>query len=660
METTRSTIILVDDNLANLDQGKNILMKYFRVYSASSAAKLFEILENVYPDIILLDVEMPEMDGYETIIKLKADERYADIPVIFLTVKDDAKSEYRGFELGAADYMFKPFSAPLLLKRINNQLLIVRKTRELKEAVKKAQDASIAKGSFLANMSHEIRTPMNAIIGMIAIADKSDDMAKIKYCLSMIENSSGHLLQILNDILDISKIEAGKLELESLPMNVEDILIRISGLIAEKVDVKNIKLDMIMDDNAGKDYLGDALRLSQVITNLLSNAVKFTPENGRIELKVREIQREAGYGVLRFEVNDTGIGMTKEQIGKLFKAFVQAESGTTRKFGGTGLGLAISQSIVEKMGGKIWAESEPGKGSSFIFEVKLDYPEIQENKKNIKNIPAKNLKLLVVDSDIHERGYLKKIINSFGMISDEAEDLEQAVKMAATEKKTHKPYDIVFADHTSIDEKGRGFIKDLISEINSSNVLVMSTFLHWSKIEVSLKQLGIDKFISKPLFPSQVLDAINEITGGTINKSRAKSEPAAEIPDFSGVNLLFAEDVEINRDVFISLLEDTKINIDVAENGLTAVEKFKESPEKYDMIITDIQMPVMDGLEEARAIRSLDVERAKTIPIIAMTADVFKEDIDRCLEAGMNDHLAKPIELDAVINKLKHYQNMST
>jgi len=518
MSNMREKIILVDDIKSNLDQGRSILDPFYQVYPAASAEKMFKYLEKFIPDLILLDIEMPEMNGYEALKMLKADKNYAGIPVIFLTAKSDEESEHKGFELGAADYMSKPFSAPLLLKRIENQLLIVRQTKELKEALIKAENASLAKGNFLSNMSHEIRTPMNAIIGMTQIAAKSDDINKLKYCLSMIDNSSAHLLGIINNILDMSKIEADRLELENIPFSIETMLTKINNLIMEKIVVKNIKFNVILSQNLGGYYIGDELRLSQVIVNLLSNAVKFTPEGGAVDIMIDEIDKKDNYSFLRFTVKDTGMGMTEEQRNKLFNAFVQAESSTSREFGGTGLGLTISKSIVEKMDGRIWVESEFGKGSSFIFEIKLE-----QTTNEITTDPGAVLK------------------------------------------------------HTE------------------------------------------------------------------------------ETPDFSGITLLLAEDIEINREIFISLLAETQVKIDTAENGLIAVEKFKQNPEQYDVIIMDVQMPEMDGYSAARNIRSLDIERAKTIPIIAMTANVFKEDIDRCLEAGMNDHLAKPIVVDTVIDKIRHY-----
>jgi CheY-like chemotaxis protein len=533
---------------------------------------------------------------------------------------------------------------------------MVRLQEQLETALDEAKDASLAKGSFLANMSHEIRTPMNAIIGMTHIAAKTEEVDKLKYCLMNIENSSTHLLSLINNILDMSKIEAGKLELDNELLSIEKMLIKVSNLIIDKIEQKGIKLKINLGSGMSMHYIGDELRLSQVITNLFSNAVKFTPEEGRIELTVNEITKETDHSILRFSVKDTGIGMTEEQLNKLFDAFAQAEKGTARKFGGTGLGLAISKSIVELMDGKIWAESEPGNGSEFIFEIKLQRPEQQHGPVIYGNIHPSDLKLLIIDSDLEDRKYFRSIINSFGIThADETDNVEDAVKLALEARDTQKPYDIAFADHCFADEKSLDLIKKSGFRIDRDNVVAMATFMNWNKIEASVHEIGIKRFISKPIFPSSVLDAINEVIGGAVKHLDIKTENHSAMPDFSDITLLLAEDVEINREIFSALLEETKANIEIAENGQAAVEKFKIDPDKYDMIIMDIQMPEMDGYEATLVIRSLELEKSKTIPIIAMTANVFKEDVQKCLDCGMNDHLAKPMEVDKVIDKITLY-----
>ena len=530
----------------------------------------------------------------------------------------------------------------------------IKAADEQKRMADIAQQANAAKSNFLANMSHEIRTPLNAIIGMTEIASKSSDMSKIKYCLEMVENSSAHLLGVINDILDMSKIEAGKLELENAPFNIENALIKISNIVAEKIASKNIRFNVILSPRMGIYYSGDELRLSQVIVNLLSNAVKFTPEGGAIDLIIDEKESAGGRSVLRFAVKDTGIGMTEEQMDKLFNAFVQAESGTSRKYGGTGLGLAISKNIVEKMGGRIWTESKIGEGSSFIFEVSLEKsPELGETPSQKISI-SKDVRVLIVDIDAAAKNHLRAILNSFGVAAEEAENFAQALDLAAKAKEARRPYNAIFVDYASI-ENELEFCRNNCSAEEKNIIIVMCSFLYWSKVGDTFRGAGIERHLAKPLFPSAIFDAVNEVTKGVVRDLGTAPKLAAQMPDFSGITILLAEDVEINREIFAALLEETKVKIDIAENGRIAVEKFAQNPGKYGIILMDIQMPEMDGYEATRAIRALNADRAKTIPIIAMTANVFKEDIDKCLAAGMNGHLAKPIEVDAVINKIKQY-----
>jgi len=529
--------------------------------------------------------------------------------------------------------------------------------REEHAQVVMAEQASKAKSNFLSSMSHEMRTPMNAIIGMAQIAAKTDEVEKLKYCLSNIESSSTHLLGLINDVLDMSKIEAGKLELDHTHINIEKMLVRVCNLIIEKIEQKDIRFNIALGINMRMHYMGDELRLSQVITNMLSNAVKFTPAGGAIELTVNEVLKGREHSVLHFAVRDTGIGITEEQMSRLFIAFEQAESGTTRKFGGTGLGLAISKSIVEKMGGHIWVESELGKGSVFSFDVKLERASQQEDAAILKHIHPSDLRLLIADSDDEARRYFKSVAGKYGISHvDDVASLEQAADLATAAREAHKPYDIIFMDYGFASAGSMEYIR--ASHITAGNdVVIMTTFTNWSRIADALNDIGIHKFLPKPLFPTAIMNTIDAIVGNTGKAHDIAPERGEVTPDFSSITVLFAEDVDINREIFIALLEDTRLHIDVAENGLIAVDMFSRDPDRYDMIVMDIQMPEMDGYEATKAIRSLEANRAKSIPIIAMTANVFKEDIDRCLEAGMTDHLAKPIELNMVIEKITRYHH---
>jgi len=583
----------------------------------------------------------------------------------------------------------------------NSVMVIAIDITDLMREKENAQAATKAKSDFLSRMSHEMRTPMNAIIGMTKIAERTDDLPKLRHCLSTIDNSSKLLLGIINDVLDMSKIEAGKFELENVPMNIENMLRNICNIVGENMEKKRLRFNVVLGRNLALNYFADELRLSQVITNLFSNAVKFTPEEGKITLTVEEVSRQDDFRTLRFSVADTGIGMTKEQISRLFTSFEQADGSITRRFGGTGLGLAISKSIVGKMDGNIWVESEYGFGSVFIFEVKLKrVPDRDQPAIDKSSMSALRLLLVESDSDVRER--FVSIAGDLGITADIAANAGEAVSFvdsAFDAGKTDgradgKAYDKIFLDLNMPDVNGLDIARQLRGKIDTNTVIIIASFFEWHRIENEANEMGIRRYLTKPLFPSAVLGAINDAPGagqktpetetgsasGTATgnagdgtqttlsvalptalppSTPAEGTPAA-VPDFSGVHILLAEDVEINREIFIALLAGTNLSVDTAENGLVAVLKFRENPLKYDLIVMDIQMPEMDGYGATKAIQDMDIPWAKSIPIIAMTANAFKEDIEHCLASGMNDHLSKPIDDAAVIAKIRRYARPAT
>jgi signal transduction histidine kinase len=393
MENTRKKIVIVDDNAANLSVGRNLLKPYYEVYPAPSAAKMFDILEKFIPDLILLDVNMPEMSGYEAIKILKFDPRHADIPVIFLTAKNDEESELEGFDLGATDYVTKPFSGPLLLKRIASQLLLEQQRHDLLESraalmdyadnlEMKVREKTAAKTVFLANMSHELRTPMNGIVGFCELALDDDISQRTKGYLNNILESSEWLLHIINDILDITDIESGKIDLNNGPFDLCDVIGSCQKMFMSKATENGLMLTFYTDPSLNKTLLGDPVRLRQALINLLNNAIKFT-NAGAVEVSV-EVKAAGEKAVtVYFEVKDSGIGMTPEQVKIIFDPFIQAESGSTRTYGGAGLGLTITKKIVEMMGGNILVESTFGAGSTFSFELTFDVAE--EEKEDAKD-----------------------------------------------------------------------------------------------------------------------------------------------------------------------------------------------------------------------------------------------------------------------------------
>ena len=522
------------------------------------------------------------------------------------------------------------------------------------EEKKRADEASRAKTDFLANMSHEIRTPMNAIIGMTSIAMTSDDVERKNYCLGNIDNASTHLLGVINDILDMSKIEAGKLELSCAEFDFEKMLQKVVNVINFRVDEKHQNFTVRLDKDIPKTLISDDQRLAQVITNLLSNSVKFTPENGAIRLDTKLLSEEHGLCEIQIDVTDSGIGLSDKQIAGLFTPFQQADSSIARKFGGTGLGLAISKRIVEMMGGRIWVESEEGKGAKFCFTVRAQRASEPSAVKSASKRAAAwdRVRVLVVDDDPDVRGYFCEIASRIGFECDAAPDGLSALDMIAG----RGPYDIYFVDWKMPGMDGIELSRRIKEGASADCVVVMISSAEISVTQDEIKSAGISKFLSKPIFPSSIADCISECLG--MEESGAPDRPEeAEMPCFEGFSVMLAEDVEINKEIVLTFLEPTMLTVDCAENGFEAVRLYSENPERYGMIFMDVQMPGMGGYEATRRIRALEAltPGLRRVPIIAMTANVFREDIERCLSVGMDGHIGKPIDFCDVLAKLKEY-----
>ncbi|MDR2266964.1 MAG: response regulator [Christensenellaceae bacterium] len=525
---------------------------------------------------------------------------------------------------------------------------------EITQAKEHAEQASKAKSEFLANMSHEIRTPMNAIIGMTSIGKSANDITKKDYCLNKIQDASSHLLGIINDILDMSKIEANKFEMSFTEFNFEKMLIRVTNVVNFRVDEKKQNLFVKLDSKIPKNIISDEQRLAQVITNLLSNAIKFTPDYGTITLSTNLVSADNGSCVIKISVTDTGIGISDDQKDKLFKSFSQADGSISRRFGGTGLGLAISNNIVRLLNGEIWVDSEFGNGSTFSFTTSALYTTISA-KPLLNNVTWGNLRILAVDDSADVREYFATFAKDHSLSYDVAADAYEAWKLV--NKSIDDPYNILFIDWMMPGMDGIE-LTEKIKKINSKSqppVVIMISVGEWSQIEARAKSAGVDKFIPKPLFYSVLEDCINECIGETKNKQFSESDGLDYTNKFSKNTLLLAEDIAINREIVIDLLADTGLHIECAENGVLACEMFRTSPTKYDMIFMDIHMPEMDGYTATKLIRSMNCPNAKTIPIVAMTANVFKEDIEKCLNAGMNDHVGKPLDITEVLVKLVKY-----
>ncbi|MEA3290497.1 MAG: cache domain-containing protein [Campylobacterota bacterium] len=530
------------------------------------------------------------------------------------------------------------------------------KEKELLVAKEKAEEATKTKSEFLANMSHEIRTPMNGIIGMVHLAmqTKLDEIQK-KY-ISKIENSSQLLLGIINDILDFSKIEAGKLNIEYVKFDLFDSIDNIIHLIEIKAEEKDLELIVSYDSTISKDYYGDQLRISQILTNLLSNSVKFTNE-GEISLSISKVEKDR----FRFEVKDTGIGLTQQQQEKLFQSFSQADGSTTRKYGGTGLGLIISKQLVELMDGEIYVQSQYNKGSSFIFEIPLK--ELDTNDQN--NFSLYNDKsILIVDDCKSWHIVLDQMLEKYKLKIDHAYNGDEAVEKIIDQKKV---YDLILMDFNMPNMNGIEATKKIFENFgitkkycelknHKAPTIIMASSLKMEQIQSKSKEIGIDLYLHKPINPSILNDMLNNIF---LNKTSIvnytnKNEYRTlkdKLKTLQGSNILLVEDNTTNQDIIIGLLEGSGINIEIANNGQEAIELHNHNKNKYELILMDIQMPVMDGFETTNIIRASNSD----ITIIALTANVMDSDIKKTKEAKMDEHLNKPIDVEKFYSSLLKY-----
>ncbi|MDR0519174.1 MAG: response regulator [Clostridiales Family XIII bacterium] len=522
---------------------------------------------------------------------------------------------------------------------------------DLRNAHDQALRGTKAKSDFLANMSHEIRTPLNAVMGMASIGKNASDPERKDYCFGKINDASSHLLGVINDILDMSKIEADKLELSPIAFDFEKMLRHVVDVSTYRIDEKKLHFMVYIDGNIPQMLIGDDQRIAQVITNLLSNAVKFTPEGGSISLSAYMLAQEGRRCTVTVDVKDTGIGISAEQQQHLFTSFQQADNSISRNFGGTGLGLAISKRIVELMDGEISVESELGKGSTFSFTATLDSVTTIPRSRRLKDMGFRDIRVLFVDDDSDIREYFIDIADRLGISCDTADSAERAKELI----QRNPPYDMYFVDWKMPGADGIDLSKWIRDKNGSRAIIIMTSAFELSDVSEKAKAAGVDSFLAKPLFPSDIVDIINDSIG--LEKPQTGGGDSAEQrrDDFSGFRILVVEDVEINREIVTSLLEDTHVAIDSAENGAVALKMYKDNPDLYDLMLMDLQMPVMDGYTATREIRKSGLPHSKDIPIIAMTANVFREDIEESRSAGMNKHIGKPLDEEDLLAVLRRY-----
>ena len=589
--------------------------------------------------------------GYVTKIDITSRDEMGILARTFEVMAKDIENYTNNLE-GLVDERTKELNKAFIEIKHHEEILLINQGN-LKKAKEQAEASNLAKSEFLANMSHEIRTPMNAIIGMSHLALQKCQDPKQRDYLAKIDFSAKHLLQIINEILDFSKIEAGKFELESVKFDIEEVLHKTVIMEANKAHEKGLEIFFELSPDVTPLLVGDPVRLGQILINLVSNAIKFT-EAGEVVVKAEPRDQNPEYARVQFAVSDTGIGLTEDQISRLFQSFAQADTSTTRKFGGTGLGLVICKSLVEMMDGEIWVESELGKGSVFNFTAK--FGKFRERRKTERTLPQElqGMSILVVDDNRPTCKMLQFNLESLKFHAEIAVSGREAIAKLENAERQKTPFELLLIDLIMPDMDGNETIQLIRQNKKLSKLpkIIIMTAFDKDELSDQAEKLGAEAFMAKPVSRSLIFDTVLKVFGKSagirVKPPGIPVHERDEVKKIGGARILLVEDNEINQQVAKELLEQASLVVDVAKNGREAVEKIKET--EYNLVLMDIHMPEMDGFEATKVIRS--DPRFKNLAILAMTADAMVNDIEDCRNAGMDDHISKPINPNQLFTKL--------